>query len=132
MAAAHRTNGSKGKKTGICPPQPVTSINFHPIIAVTGRNHENPPPIPILECHHADERLNLEHSKWADVIAVMEKRQLSRLKRQYGALINGKRLVCLDVPDQYEFMQPELVALLDEKLRRTLTKAAPRHAGSSD
>ncbi|MDF2372511.1 MAG: phosphotyrosine protein phosphatase [Rhizobiaceae bacterium] len=80
----------------------------------------------------ADERLNLEHIKWADTIAVMEKRQLSRLKRQYGALINGKRLVCLDVPDQYEFMQPELVALLDEKLRRTLTKAAPRHAGSSD
>ena len=30
----------------------------------------------------ADERLNLEHIKWADTIAVMEKRQLSRLRRQ--------------------------------------------------
>ena len=76
--------------------------------------------------HDADERLTSEHLKWADTIAVMEKRQLSRLKRQYGALVSGKRLVCLDIADQYEYMQPELVELLTRKLPRMLTKATLR------
>ena len=66
----------------------------------------------------ADERLSAEHIAWADVIAVMEKTQMSRLKRQFGALVGGKRVVCLDVRDEYEFMQPELVALLRQRFSR--------------
>ncbi len=68
----------------------------------------------------ADERVGPEQLAWADTIAVMEKAQLSRLKRQLGSHLKGKRLVCLDIPDSYEFMQPELVELLTARLGRIL------------
>lgn len=71
----------------------------------------------------ADERLSAEQIEWANLIAVMEKAQLARLTRQFGPLIKGKRVVCLNIPDRYEFMQPELVALLQLKLRSVLTKS---------
>ncbi|QDL91291.1 phosphotyrosine protein phosphatase [Paroceanicella profunda] len=64
----------------------------------------------------ADERVTPEHLDWADIVAVMEKPQLARLKRQLGASLKGKKLVCLDIPDRYAFMQPELVELLTRKL----------------
>jgi predicted protein tyrosine phosphatase len=64
----------------------------------------------------ADERIGIEQLAWADVIAVMENAQLSRLKRQLGAHLNGKRLVCLDIPDSFEFMQPELVTARLERI----------------
>ncbi|WP_137110564.1 low molecular weight protein tyrosine phosphatase family protein [Rhodobacter sp. SY28-1] len=68
----------------------------------------------------ADERVTPEHLAWADTIAVMEKAQLSRLKRQMAAQLKGKRLVCLDIPDTYDFMQPELVDLFQSRLQRIL------------
>lgn len=68
----------------------------------------------------ADERVTPEHLAWADTIAVMEKAQLSRLKRLMGPHLKGKRLVCLDIPDNFDFMQPELVELLQTRLRRIL------------
>lgn len=68
----------------------------------------------------ADERVTPEHLAWADVIAVMEKSQLSRLKRQMASELKGKRLVCLDIPDTFDVMQAELVQLLQARLRRIL------------
>lgn len=66
----------------------------------------------------ADERVTPEHLAWADTIAVMEKAQLLRLKRQMAPSLKGKRLVSLDIPDSYEFMQPELVELVLARLAR--------------
>lgn len=66
----------------------------------------------------ADERVSPEQLVWADTIAVMEKSQLSRLKRQFGPELKNKRLVCLDIPDTFETMQPELVELLTARLSR--------------
>jgi len=66
----------------------------------------------------ADERISVEHLAWSDTIVVMEKTQLSRLKRQMAPHLKGKRLVCLDIPDNYEFMQPELVQLVTSRLAR--------------
>ena len=66
----------------------------------------------------ADERVTADQLAWADTIAVMEKAQLLRLKRQMGSSLKGKRLVNLDIPDNYEFMQPELVELVLTRLAR--------------
>lgn len=74
----------------------------------------------------ADVILDAEQVAWADVIAVMERRQLSRLKARHGSTLRGKRLVCLDIPDIYQFGQPELVALLT----RRLTRIAPLKPGT--
>jgi len=35
------------------------------------------------------------------------------LGAQFGDALDGKPVVCLHIPDDYEFMQPELVTLLE-------------------
>ena len=52
------------------------------------------------------------HLGWADIIFVMEKKHLQRLREKYASELVGKRVVCLNIPDDYRFMQPELVELL--------------------
>ena len=66
----------------------------------------------------ADVILDAEQIDWADVIAVMETRQLARLKRRFPTRLRGKRVLCLDVPYVYQFGQPELVALLTRRFSR--------------
>ena len=55
--------------------------------------------------------------EWADVIFVMEKSHRKKLARKFAALLRNKRLVCLDIPDNYSYMQPELVAIMESKVR---------------
>lgn len=52
------------------------------------------------------------HLSWADVIFVMEKKHLRRLQDRFPEEIAGKKIVCLNIDDDYEFMQPELVDTL--------------------
>ncbi len=54
--------------------------------------------------------------EWADVILVMEKSHRNKLSKKYRELLKGKRLVCLDIPDNYAFMDAELVRLLQRKV----------------
>jgi predicted protein tyrosine phosphatase len=64
--------------------------------------------------------LSPEQIDWATVIFVMEKVHLSRLKQRFRAHLNGKRVICLDIPDNYAYMQPELVAMLHAKVGKFL------------
>ena len=63
----------------------------------------------------ADVRLSAEQLEWAELIVVMESSQRRRLQSRHRAHLRGKRVVCLDIPDVYDFMQPELIALLLRK-----------------
>ena len=54
--------------------------------------------------------------EWADVILVMEKRHKTKVAKKYRDLLKDKRLVCLDIPDNYQRMQPELVKLLESRV----------------
>lgn len=80
--------------------------------------------------HDAENPLTVELIAWADVIFVMEKAHRGKLQRRFRAALAGKRLICLDIPDEYEFMQPELVRLLEAKVSRHLpaTPASARMA----
>jgi predicted protein tyrosine phosphatase len=69
--------------------------------------------------------LSSEQVDWADVIFVMEKKHRSKLARRYRSLLNGKRVICLDIPDDYAFMDPVLVRLLESRVRRFLPQAGP-------
>jgi len=64
----------------------------------------------------AEVRLSAEQVQWATLILVMEKRHRSRLMRQYRQALAGKRVICLDIPDDYAYMQPELIELLQRKV----------------
>lgn len=64
--------------------------------------------------------LSANQVEWADVIFVMEKAHRSKLAQRFKRQLNGKKVVCVDVPDDYEFMQVELVALLEKTVRSHL------------
>jgi predicted protein tyrosine phosphatase len=53
---------------------------------------------------------------WADVVFVMETRLEKLIRKRFARAVEGKQLVCVAVPDDYQFMQPELLALLTERL----------------
>ena len=60
--------------------------------------------------------------QWADTIFVMEKSHRNRLlSKKYKPYVKGRRLICLNIPDQYEFMDPVLVRLLEVRVPRYLT-----------
>lgn len=50
---------------------------------------------------------------WADFVFVMEKKHLRRLQEKFSQELTDKRVVCLNIPDDYQFMQPELIAVLE-------------------
>lgn len=63
----------------------------------------------------ASQELSSEQVEWADIVFVMEKAHRSKLSKKFRLHLKGKRVVCLDIPDDYEYMQPELVRLLEVK-----------------
>ena len=54
--------------------------------------------------------------EWADIIFVMEKSHRNKVTKKFKALLKGKRLICLDIPDDYERMEPMLVQLLENRV----------------
>ena len=50
--------------------------------------------------------------RWADVVLVMEDKHKSRLLADFRALLLHKPLHVLDIPDDYHYMDPDLVELL--------------------
>jgi predicted protein tyrosine phosphatase len=61
---------------------------------------------------NAESPVTPELLEWAELIFVMEAVHRKRLVRKFRAYLNRKRVVCLDIPDEYEFMDPTLVTLL--------------------
>ena len=53
---------------------------------------------------------------WAQLIVVMEAVHRARLQRRFAAHIRRARVICLDIPDDYDFMAPALVRLLEARV----------------
>jgi predicted protein tyrosine phosphatase len=68
----------------------------------------------------ADEPIGPEQLDWADVICVMDARQAKRVASLFPTQLRGKRIVVLNVPDTYGFMEDALVARLTPLLRSIL------------
>ena len=58
--------------------------------------------------------------EWADIILVMEKSHRNKISKKYKVILKTKRLVVLDIPDNYERMQSELIQLLKAKVARVV------------
>jgi predicted protein tyrosine phosphatase len=52
--------------------------------------------------------------RWADVIFAMESKHKSRLKAEFTRLLDHKPIHVLDIPDNYQYMDPELVQELED------------------
>lgn len=64
----------------------------------------------------AETPLTPEQIGWADIIFVMENTHRTKLQKHFRKYLNGKRVVCLDIADDYTYMQEELVRLLEAKV----------------
>ena len=70
--------------------------------------------------HDAENPLTDELVEWADVIVVMERSHRNKLQRKHRKALAQRRVICLDIPDEYEFMDPGLVRLLKARMLRHL------------
>ncbi|NHZ42889.1 MULTISPECIES: low molecular weight protein tyrosine phosphatase family protein [Massilia] len=64
--------------------------------------------------------LSPEQIAWASIVFVMEKAHRRRLGERFRAHLNGKKVICLDIADNYTYMQPELIAILESKAGKFL------------
>jgi len=99
------------------------------ILFVCGKNKWRSPTAeqvfsehPSIQCasagvsHDAEVPVSAEIIEWAELIFVMEKRHKYKLSTQFEAQLKGKRIVCLNISDNYKFMEPALVKLLEQKI----------------
>lgn len=62
-------------------------------------------------------KVNSGHIGWADLILVMEKKHIRRLREKFGPMLNGdKKVICLDIPDEYTLMDEELIEILRSRV----------------
>jgi predicted protein tyrosine phosphatase len=59
---------------------------------------------------------------WADLIFVMEEKQKVVLNSVYTESSKNKKIIVLDIPDQYYYMESELVKLIKYKVTPYLNK----------
>ena len=67
----------------------------------------------------ADQPLTADLVQWADIIFVMEAAQRTKMARRFGPVLRGKRVVCLNIRNDFEYMAPELVRMLWERVPRS-------------
>ncbi len=65
--------------------------------------------------HDAEVSLSEEQVQWADLIIVMEKVHRNRLNQKFKTALAGKRIAVLNIPDDYDYMDPDLIAVLKSR-----------------
>jgi predicted protein tyrosine phosphatase len=60
----------------------------------------------------AEERVSSEWIEWADVIFAMESRHKKSLLKAFPHAMKNKRVLVLNIPDDYDFMDPQLCSFL--------------------
>ena len=73
---------------------------------------------------YAEVPVDLELLVWADYIVVMEGFHRKWLSLNYPVIFSNKEILCLDIPDEFDFMDPMLVYLLKEKVE-SIFKSKP-------
>lgn len=77
----------------------------HPTVEVDSAGLNNDAEVPLSE----------EQVEWADLILVMETVHRNRLNRKFGKSLAGKRIAVLNIPDDYDYMDPVLIDLLKQR-----------------
>jgi predicted protein tyrosine phosphatase len=67
--------------------------------------------------------VTVEMVQWAEIIFVMEKAHREKLSAKFREHLLGKRVICLDIADNYAFMDPQLVLILKTKVPKFLPTA---------
>lgn len=67
----------------------------------------------------SERKISEKDLHWADLVLVMENKQRSHIRDVYRHL-ELPAIEVLHIPDEYEFMNSELVALLTDKINDTM------------
>ena len=59
--------------------------------------------------------ISLELIEWADVILCMEKKHKTKIEKLFSAITEKKVIDFLDIPDNYRYMNIDLVNIIREK-----------------
>ena len=70
----------------------------------------------------ANVRVNQRMLDWAEVVFVMDGRQGAALRRMFPGHPALDRVVCLEIDDNYHFLDPELVTLLRDRTQPHLER----------
>lgn len=68
-------------------------------------------------------RVTSELLEWADIIFVFEKRHRNLIHKEFNGLYWRKSITCLYVPDLYDYMDPDLIYILKQRLKRYIGPA---------
>ena len=58
-------------------------------------------------------KVNEKLIEWADIIFVMEKHHKQILNQKYSSFMNDKVIIILEIPDEYQYMDSELIDILE-------------------
>lgn len=72
----------------------------------------------------AENPITSELIGWADVIMVMERTHRNRLRNKFRSSLDGKNIICLGIPDEYEYMDAELVKILVARVPKYFPQGA--------
>lgn len=87
------------------------------LLFICSRNRwRSPTAEKIFEEANARIKVTGGHIGWANIIFVMEKKHLRRIRKKYGDQLYDKKGICLDIPDDYGFMNEELIKLLKARV----------------
>lgn len=68
----------------------------------------------------AENPVTPELLEWAEIIFVMEKAHRKKLSSKFKPHLGNTRVICLDIPDEFEYMDPALIEILKSKVTRIL------------
>ena len=117
---------------GDSPPPPIRALFIchynRKRSATAERVFGKDPTLEVLSAGTSEEamvRVNQRMLEWADVVFVMDTEQVGALAKMFPAHPVLPKVVCLDIQDCYHFLDPELVAILQERTLPHFQKLRP-------
>ena len=68
----------------------------------------------------SDNPVTPELLEWANTIFCMERSHCTKLSSRFKRHLGQAKIICLGIPDSFDYMAPELIALLNAKVPRHL------------
>ncbi len=65
---------------------------------------------------HAKHTISNKDVAWADLIFVMEQKHKQNIKEKFSKQLQHKKVIMLDIPDDYHYMDEALIEILKSAL----------------
>lgn len=66
--------------------------------------------------NNAETKIGTDDVEWADYIFVMEQAHKKKLRKKFREHLKDQKVICLGIPDKYDYMDDELVKILKQRM----------------